>query len=273
MTPGTLPALVDARVHHTRHRPLRHAFDHTAYLWLLDVDDPPNLPRWARPFTGVRGEDHLSERPGLAQVKQAVVDHVADAGVDTTAVARVIMLTGPRSLGHTFDPMTAYWCLSASSAVIAVVIEVRNTYGGRHVYVLDADRGDLDKAFVVSPFNDTAGHYVVRASLGPRRIAVSVRLVVDEKPWLTATVSGELVPVTSRTLARMIARRPLMSQRVSALIRVHGIWLWMRRLPVIPRPDRTNPARPSHAAGSHPRSDPDLPLAPRPTHERISSSL
>ena len=241
MTPGTLPALVDARVHHTRHRPLRHAFDHTAYLWLLDVDDPPNLPRWARPFTGVRGEDHLSERPGLAQVKQAVVDHVADAGVDTTAVAGVI--------------------------------EVRNTYGGRHVYVLDADRGDLDKAFVVSPFNDTAGHYVVRASLGPRRIAVSVRLVVDEKPWLTATVSGELVPVTSRTLARMIARRPLMSQRVSALIRVHGIWLWMRRLPVIARPDRINPARPSNAAGSDPRADPDLPLAPRPTHERISSSL
>lgn len=183
------------------------------------------------------------------------------------------MLSGPRSLGHSFDPMTAYWCLSASSEVVAVVIEVRNTYGGRHVYVLDADRGDLDKTFVVSPFNDTAGHYAVRASLGPARVAVSVRLIIDEQPCLTATVSGELVPVTSRTLARMIARRPLMSQRVSALIRVHGIWLWMRRLPVIARPDRVDPALQSHGVGSGPRTDPDLPLTPRPTHERISSSL
>ena len=29
---------------------------------------------------------------------------------------------------------------------------------------------------------------------------------------------------------------PLMTQRVSGLIRVHGIWLWLRRLPVRPRP-------------------------------------
>ena len=28
----------------------------------------------------------------------------------------------------------------------------------------------------------------------------------------------------------------LMSQQVSLLIRVHGIWLWLRRLPLRPRP-------------------------------------
>ena len=27
-----------------------------------------------------------------------------------------------------------------------------------------------------------------------------------------------------------------MTQRVTALIRVHGIWLWLRRLPVCPAP-------------------------------------
>lgn len=236
-TPPALPALVEARIHHTRHTPLRHTFDHTAYLWLIDTDAPPQLPWWARPFTGIRGEDHLSEEPGLPQVKRAVIEHVADAGLDSAAVHRVLMLTGPRSLGHTFDPMTTYWCLGRADELVAVVVEVRNTYGGRHVYVLDGERGDLDKVFVVSPFNDLDGRYLVRASLGPNRVAVSVRLVVDGNPRLTATVSGDLRPATAATLARMIARRPLMSQRVSALIRVHGIWLWLRRLPVIARPE------------------------------------
>ena len=37
-------------------------------------------------------------------------------------------------------------------------------------------------------------------------------------------------------VVRQLVRKPLMPQRVSALIRVHGIWLWLRRLPVVPRP-------------------------------------
>jgi hypothetical protein len=34
----------------------------------------------------------------------------------------------------------------------------------------------------------------------------------------------------------MLARRPLVTQRTSGLIRRHGVALWLRRLPVIPRP-------------------------------------
>lgn len=30
--------------------------------------------------------------------------------------------------------------------------------------------------------------------------------------------------------------QPLMTQRVSALVRVHGIWLWLRGLPVRAHP-------------------------------------
>ncbi len=34
----------------------------------------------------------------------------------------------------------------------------------------------------------------------------------------------------------MLLRRPFMTHRTSALIRRHGIALWLRRLPVVPRP-------------------------------------
>jgi DUF1365 family protein len=40
---------------------------------------------------------------------------------------------------------------------------------------------------------------------------------------------------------RAVVRNPLPSQRVSALIRWHGIRLWLRRLPVVKRPPHSVP--------------------------------
>lgn len=54
-----LPALVVGRVHHTRHRPVRHSFTHRHYQWLVDLDALPTLPRALRPFSRIRPEDHL----------------------------------------------------------------------------------------------------------------------------------------------------------------------------------------------------------------------
>jgi DUF1365 family protein len=45
--------------------------------------------------------------------------------------------------------------------------------------------------------------------------------------------------VTRRALVRQLIRQPLMPQRISALIRMHGIWLWLRRLPIRSRPQHT----------------------------------
>jgi DUF1365 family protein len=39
----------------------------------------------------------------------------------------------------------------------------------------------------------------------------------------------------------MRIREPLMTHRISALIRLHGIWLWLRGLPVQPHPAHIRP--------------------------------
>ena len=52
----------------------------------------------------------------------------------------------------------------------------------------------------------------------------------------TASFRGRPEGATRRSLARLLIRQPLMTQRVSALIRVHGGWLWLRGLPIRPRP-------------------------------------
>ena len=80
------------------------------------------------------------------------------------------MLAHARILGHTFDPLTVFWCLTPSGEVRAVVFEVHNTYGERHAYLLDLDeRGSttVDKRFYVSPFNDVSGSYAISLAHEP----------------------------------------------------------------------------------------------------------
>ena len=55
------------------------------------------------------------------------------------AASRVVMLTGARTLGYVFNPITVFWCFDETGAQCAVVAEVHNTYGGRHAYVLEPD--------------------------------------------------------------------------------------------------------------------------------------
>lgn len=235
----TLPALVVGSVRHTRHRPVRHAFTHRHYQWLVDLDAMPVLPRLLRPFAQFRGEDHLAGTPGIPALKANVLRVLEREGVDTSDVGRVAMLAHARVLGHSFDPMTAFWCFAADGSLRAVLVEVHNTYGGRHAYVLHPDevgRARTEKDFHVSPFNAVEGDYAIRFHLSQRRVGVAIRLLVGDEPLVTATVTGAPSPASAPAVVRTVARHPLMTQRVSGLIRVHGIWLWLRRLPVQPRP-------------------------------------
>lgn len=222
-----------------RHLPIEHAFDHPHYQWLIDVDAPPALPRWLEPWTQIRAEDHLAGKPGLPALKDAVRDLLGRTGIETSAADRVVMLAHARVLGHVFDPMSAYWCFDPTGDLRGVVIEVHNTYGGRHAYVVPAAevaRAEVGKEFYVSPFNDVAGEYQIRIQLDRKALAIAIRLRRDGQRVLSAAVQGECRPATSTAVTRIALRHPFMPQRVSALIRAHGIWLWARRLPVHPRP-------------------------------------
>lgn len=233
-----VPALVVGHVSHAREIPVRHAFRHRSYQWLVDVDELPRLPLWLRPLAGFRAEDHLDAGASGGGIRGDLEKTLADHGVLVAPTDRVLMLANARVLGHVFDPLTVFWVQQEDGDLRAVVFEVHNTYGGRHAYLLDVDeqgRARTDKTFYVSPFNDVAGSYEIRLRLDPRRVSVTVGYDRDGARVLTATTSGRPERATSRALLRLSLTHLLMPQRVSALIRFHGIRLWLRRLPVIPR--------------------------------------
>ncbi len=232
-----LPALVVGQVTHHRPAPIRHAFRHRAYLWLIDLDAVPRQPWYLRAFAGFSAADHLGD-PG-STIRDNVENYLARCGVHLGVGGRVLMLTNARVLGHVFDPLSVFWCYDAGGALVCAVAEVHNTYGERHAYLLRPDARGIavtDKTLYVSPFFDVSGTYEVRLTLGPDVVATSVTLRRHGAVAFTATFRGRPEPATRRALASRLLRTPLMPQRITALIRAHGTWLWMRGLSTRARP-------------------------------------
>ena len=228
--------VVDAKVSHRRRRPVDYAFQHRTTAWLVDAADPhAAFPRWLRPLLDIRSGDHLhpDDAPLLTKVRATVAEH----GLAWTA-AQVRVLANARTAGHVFDPLTTYFCFAADGSLEGVLAEVHNTYGERHCYALRVEPGraaSVDKEFYVSPFFAVEGRYDIRTRLTGSLVAVAITLTQGEEAVFTASVHGDLRPATRRRVLAAVARNPVPSQRVSALIRWHGVRLWLRRLPVLPR--------------------------------------
>jgi DUF1365 family protein len=237
--PPTVPSLVVGKVSHRRRTPVTHAFEHSHYQWLVDLDALPRL-RWPmRLLAGFDDRDHLDGGRLGGGTRGDLERWLSRHGVLLEPEDKVLMLAHARALGHVFNPLTVYWCLRPDRSLKALVLEVHNTYGQRHAYLLDVDargRAEVGKEFYVSPFNDAHGRYTVAVTLGVDRVRTSVALDRDGERVLTAVASGCPVAAKTRTLLSVFGRHPFMTHKVSLLIRWHGIRLWLARLPVLPRP-------------------------------------
>ena len=232
-----LPALVVGQVTHRRPGPVRHAFRHRVYQWLVDLDCLPRQPWHLRAFAHFSSADHLGD-PGLP-IKRNIENYLALGGIGLGDRGRVLMLASARVLGHVFDPLSVFWCYDSSGRLACIVAEVHNTHRERHAYLLHPDEAGIavtGKDFHVSPFFDVNGTYGLRFTLTPDRVSTAVTLHREGAVAFSATFRGRPEPATRQALARLLICQPLMTQRVSALIRMHGIWLWLRGLPVRAHP-------------------------------------
>ncbi|MCX5202306.1 DUF1365 domain-containing protein [Streptomyces sp. NBC_00237] len=232
------PALYRCTVAHARTAPLRHTVRHRTYLWYVDPDRPPRLPRPLRPLARFDARDHFG---GTAPTIRAGLERfLAARGIDLHG-GPVTMLAHARVLGHVFNPLTLYWCHDRAGTLRCVVAEVHNTYGERHCYLLPSDLGEgqlahVEKELYVSPFFPVDGRYRMRLPEPGERLGLTVQLERDGGRPFTATVRGERTAATTGALLRTAVRHPLSTLAVSAAIRAHGAWLFLRGLPVLPRP-------------------------------------
>jgi DUF1365 family protein len=209
---------------HVRRKPFRRAFTHHSHTWLVDLDALPDHGLLAR----FEGRDHLGDPD--RSIKDNLATFLARHGIGLGA-GRVLMAAHPRAFGHCFNPISVFW-VTPERGDPCTVVEVHNTYGDRHAYLVHPDesgRATTPKQMYVSPFHGTDGSYDLLVPVPGDRLRVSVTLNTDDGARFTASLTG-----TRSTHGPWRAAPAAL--RGAALIRAHGLALWLRRLPVRPRP-------------------------------------
>jgi DUF1365 family protein len=228
--------LYECVVRHTRSAPVRHAFAHRTYQWLVDLDHLPR-PRWPlAALARFRAKDHFGDP--ASTIRANVDAFLAANGIDLRG-GRVLMLANARVLGYVFNPLSVFWVYYSDGSLAAVIAEVHNTYGERHCYLLPAagdGRYATDKDFYVSPFYEVAGVYRMHLPEPGQRLSLAIRLTPPDGRPFAATLRGCRRPAKPAAIIATAIRYPWATVVVTLRIRWHGIRLLLRGLPVVPRP-------------------------------------
>jgi DUF1365 family protein len=235
LTQAPTPAIYRTTITHCRQVPVHHSFEYRSYSWYVDVDDLPRLPWWLRGFARFRADDHFAGPPhGL--LRERLSAFFADRDL-AAPEGRITALLQARVFGYVFNPLSIFWCHDRDGQLRHVIAEVHNTYGERHAYLLPP--ADLPvvtaKKFYVSPFNQVDGYYLVQAPRPDSEVGITVTLHRDHAPAFVANLRGQRRPATTKQIAIMQIISPLAPLVVAARIRIQGIKLWLRRVPVVPR--------------------------------------
>ena len=246
------PLIGFGQVRHTRLKPVHHAFAYPTYFLMLPMRSLQRRPapalvrnHWAPlSFYDVDHGDGRSVAEGGAL---AWLDELLHSEGITDAQGEVWLHCYPRVLGFTFKPVSFWYCHRLDGRLRAVLVEVNNTFGERHCYLLNAPQFGVEqraaKVFHVSPFCPVEGGYRFRFMLTPDLRRTVARVDFDDAtgPLIETSVSGQLEPLTPHATRKALLRYPAMTLGVVLRIHWQAAKLFLKRAPFFKKP--TPPAQ------------------------------
>jgi DUF1365 family protein len=184
---------------------------------------------------------------------------VVEAETGSRPAGPVRLLTGLRYLGHSFNPVSFYYCFDAAGErVEAVVAEVENIpWGERQAYVLargeregNVLRDELDKTLHVSPLMGMDQTYAFSATEPGDRLSVHIESRPDGGAGggpdgagrsFDATLSLRRRELSRGLMAGLLARYPAMSLQVVAKIYAQSLRLKLKGARYFPHPEGSRP--------------------------------
>ncbi|KAJ4306133.1 hypothetical protein N0V88_000929 [Collariella sp. IMI 366227] len=203
--------------------------------WLVDLFAPLYQTFKTAVGLSVRGRPE----PGLREKLDA---YLGSQGVDSSTYPDAYLVTAPRFLGYSFNPVSFWYLYDTDKCLAAMVLEVNNTFDERRMYFLVADDEPLSevdpssvgderehskssrssapqttfkqswpKDFHVSPFNSRKGSYTLNASdplrpstQSPGPISNTITLFPSQgHPKLIATLTSSGPTIDPSTLTAL----------------------------------------------------------------------
>ena len=240
-----VPLLGFGQVRHTRLKPVKNAFSYPNYFLMLPMRSmrSGHTQALAHNRSGLLSFFDCDHGDGRTNAVSWIDELLTREGIDD-AKGEVWLHTYPRVLGYTFKPVSFWYCHTPAGTLRAIVVEVNNTFGERHCYLLDRPRYGhellADKVFHVSPFCTLEGGYRFRfmksSRDGVEKTVACIDYDDEAGPLIKTSVSGTLEPVTKAAMRKALWRYPAMTFGVVLRIHWQAMRLWLKRVPFISKP-------------------------------------
>ncbi|MFZ6719183.1 DUF1365 domain-containing protein [Undibacterium sp. Ji49W] len=259
-------ALCTGEVMHLRMRPAKNAFRYGVFfmripLRALASGKPVSKSRLFSINRFNLLSFHERDHGDGKQALTAWLDQLLNTEGIHDADGEIWLQCFPRVFGYVFNPVSFWFCHRADGKLRAIVCEVRNTFGEKHLYLLEngdnlANGEELSakKIFHVSPFCKVEGGYRFRFVQTGQQIATTTpdqqseqeihikkhlaRIDYDDAhgPLLLTSIAGVERDFTDRRIVQVMLRYPFMTLGVMLRIHLQALRLWIKRVPFISKP-------------------------------------
>jgi uncharacterized protein len=235
---------------HQRMKPVGHRFRYKVYSLLIDLDRLAEADGLSPLFSVNRANvmsfheaDHLrgTDRTSLRTHIDALLE---EAGLEQPA-ARIELACYPRIFGQVFNPLSVYYAYDGTGLPLALVYEVRNTFGENHTYVCRIEAGDMtpagirqsrSKLFYVSPFVEMEARYNFRMNVPGEQLKWRILETDQSGPLLAATYNGDRRALTTGSISSCLLQIPLLTWKIVGGIHFEALKLWLKGMRYVPRP-------------------------------------
>ena len=246
----TACSLVQSQIIHIRHGEPSHRLERKGLSIWIDLDHLDQADRQSLFFSvgrfnlmsfhetdhGCNFKSKENPRP-LAEYARGMAKKV----LPNTPIDHVRLLTFPRILGMSFNPISVYLCSSAGQDVL-VIYEVRNTFGDMHSYVGVLEEGqsvshEVKKHLHVSPFFSMEGGYLLRIKASAGLMRLLIRYTHGRDLRLTATLRGDITSLTTSSLWSGLLTTGQLPMRPWMAIHWEAVKLWFKKVQFFKRPE------------------------------------